>query len=561
MRIRNRFVKPKLLAFNREEFLRSIESIDSKSHPIVSFDFFDTLVFRKSNTHYAGWRDISIGFFCNRITAEILARIIGRFKGYPEVNMKDIYRFMFTRWDPQIEIQYETNNLRPNPILRQIYNDLVSKGITVIVVSDTHFEKTLLASWLESFEFFSSDIYTSQEYLLTKSTGLFDLIHATCKFEYKRWVHIGDNPYSDITAPQKLGITALFYPKLMDQLKDLQLLSVRGTKKLSKFGRLEFGVSTHLRELLCNEKYPDWNQDDLTFWYVGFLVGAPVSRSISEKIHSDYLQEQFNLILYSSRDGYLPFISHSLSYPLDPVKYFKTSREISMNANFPAYVAQLIDNSKKVAVFDLGWRGSTFNSLVREFPHVTWYGYFWILRNPHLLKLAITQMAQRNKMNFWRSRDFLEIIFTDPSNGYGTLNGNLEPVQRANQVGDTARRLMLIGSESGIRTNMPPMNLSEATFLLSLITLFPSKNLLSLFESERHQIRNTKGNYLVTNSWSRLFSSNRVMWPPSAHLKRSYIGFDSVVFKLLVLLKESAQRGLNLFNRIRNLIVKQVEQR
>ena len=226
-----------------------------------------------------------------------------------------------------------------------------------------------------------------------------------------------------------------------------------------------------------------------------------------------------------------------------------------MRELFPRYVDQLIGNSEKVAIFDLGWRGSTLDSLKKEFPDVKWFGYFWILRNRKLKKLTVSQIAQQNQLSFWRSRDFLEILFTDPSSGYGSLNSDLKPVQRSNQVNDTARLLMLEGSEFGVQTTTPCLPVSDATFLLSLVTRFPSKKLLSLFDSERHQIRGDESYYLVTNSWSRLFSKNRVMWPPSALLKRSYFGLDSIVFKLLVVLKELIQRTLNLSNRARNLVL------
>ena len=552
---RNIIVRPHSVTFNRDEFLRKIDSIDSNSVHTVSFDFFDTLVFRNSISHHSGWREVSLGFYFNRILAEVLARVIGRLSGRPEVNLGDIYRFILPRWNPGVEIENETKNLRPNPFLRDIFNDLIIRGVRVVVISDTHFENSVISTWLDKLGFSNSTVYTSQEFFVTKSTGLFEVIHDLRSLPYEHWIHVGDNPRSDISAAEMLGIDALFYPKLLAQFQDIPLLSPRGQKRLSKFGAQEFAVSTHLRELVCSSRPPNLNQEDLLLWYLGFFIGAPVSRSISEKIHFDHLAKQFDIILYSSRDGYLPFISHSFSYPLDPTVYFKTSRAMSMRELFPRYVDQLIGNSEKVAIFDLGWRGSTLDSLKKEFPDVKWFGYFWILRNRKLNRQTVSQIAQQNKLSFWRSRDFLEVLFTDPSSGYGSLNSDLEPVQRSNQVNDKARLLMLEGSEFGVRTTTPCLAVTDATFLLSLITRFPSKKVLSLFDSEQHEIRGGESNYLVTNSWSRLFSKNRVMWPPSALLKRSYFGLDSIVFKLLVVLKELIQRTLNLSNRARNLVL------
>ena len=55
---------------------------------LVSFDFFDTLVFRKSFTHYQLWKNQSNIFFLARSLAEFIARTNNRIKGIPEVTAR-----------------------------------------------------------------------------------------------------------------------------------------------------------------------------------------------------------------------------------------------------------------------------------------------------------------------------------------------------------------------------------------------------------------------------------------------------------------------------------------
>lgn len=534
--------------FDLKEFQDSLLSSDPAQFNTISFDFFDTLVFRKSITHYAGWRRISFGFFCNRLTAEVISRVVGRLRGRLEVKMQDIYRFMLPFWKPDIEISFEEKNLLPNPFLLNVFNALSQQGRALLVISDTHFDSKTVSRWLEKFGFNNCLVVTSQEYLKTKSTGLFIDVHQERSIAYSEWIHIGDNLRSDINSAKDLGIRAVYFPKLFEQIENLNLLSQRGIRRLRRDRTEEYAVVSYLRQALCSPNFELQNTAESFLSYLGLFVGAPISRSISEEIHQVHLDQDFDSIFYSSRDGWLPYCWHLLLYPDDPILYFKTSRAMLTSEYFSGYVLGLIGNSRKIALFDLGWRGSTLSYLVKQFPKTSWSGFFWQIRNRGGMQYRRFQTRSLSPLAIWRARDFVELIFSDSSNGYASLNQALEPLERNDSSTTTNRLQILKGSMAGIQPGLPSLNLEQSTYLLELFSKYPSKKLAAAFANERHEIRQGVNDFLVTNSWQRLFSRNRVMWPGSAYLPKSKLVIDQIFFRFLFHCKEMLQRLANVIN-------------
>jgi FMN phosphatase YigB (HAD superfamily) len=534
--------------FNLNQFRASLLSSDPTQFNTVSFDFFDTLVFRASLTHYAGWKRISYSFFFNRLVAEVVSRVVARLKGRPEVQMGDIYRFMLPIWTPDMEIVMERENLVPNPYLLQLFNALSAQGRTILVISDTHFDSNTIGEWLRGFGFNDCSVFTSQEFIKTKSTGLFAEIHAARKIAYSEWIHIGDNLRSDIQSATGLGIRALHFPQLFEQFRNLNLLSGRGLKRLSRHHETEFAVSSYLREALCSPDFETEPKSDSFLPYLGLFVGAPISRSIAEEIHAAHMQQDFDQILYSSRDGWLPYCWHRNLYPDDPILYFKTSRAMTLSEHFADYVHGITGDSRKIALFDFGWRGTTLSYLVKKFPQISWNGFFWQVRNADGLKSRSFTSHSSRPLAIWRARDFVELVFTDPSNGYADLNETLEPIERRGSS-DTSNRLEILrGSMAGIQQGLSSLNLEQSTFLLELFSRYPSRELATALAEEKHEIREGINDFLVTNSWSRLFSKNRVMWPGSAYLPDSKLMIDQILFRILFHFKELLQRSVNVFN-------------
>jgi hypothetical protein len=216
--------------------------------------------------------------------------------------------------------------------------------------------------------------------------------------------------------------------------------------------------------------------------------------------------------------------------------------------HFVDYVHGIVGDSRQIALFDFGWRGTTLSYLVKKFPQISWSGFFWQVRNPDGLKSRSFGARGSHPLAIWRARDFVEIVFTDPSNGYGDLNEALRPMERNSSSNASNRLEILRGSMAGIQQGLPFLNLEQSTFLLELFSRYPSRELATALAEEKHDIREGVNDFLVTNSWSRLFSKNRVMWPGSGYLRDSKLIIDQIVFRFLFHIKELLQRSINVLN-------------
>lgn len=522
-----------------------------KVYKHVSFDFFDTLFYRSSVTHHRGWKQISTSFAINRFFAELIARSVAKIKGRGEIRFHDIYRYMFKKWTPDLEIENEFMLLRPNIILREIFNDLLTQGVSVSVISDTHFEAKHLAKWLALHNFQSVPIYTSQEFMLTKTTGLFKHLKSELLIDSNSWLHLGDNLTADVISAKNEGISALHYPKITQQLQDHGILSEKAIHYLMRRGNqgIQLLDSIRLNFLLCPSTL--LGKESNTIQEVGAIIVGPLAETIARAVHSQSLESGSELILYSSRDGWLPFRFHKKLFSSENVQYFRTSRALSSDPLYGDYVARVISTSQRVSIYDLGWRGSTISKLREIFPSVQWFGQFGYLRNGKLRQVSeVFENSRFEKATIWRSRDFVEILFPDGSPGYNALSDELVPVERSTNSRSKAGSLILQGFELFLDSDFSSLTPRQAGLLLHVTCRFPSKSLRVALSDEYHDIREGQFSPLITNSWKVVLSGSRVMWPYASGLDKNATIFERAVFKLLVFQKETIQRSKNLFGRI-----------
>lgn len=518
---------------------------------VVSFDLFDTLIYRKSISHYQMWKSESRSYFVRRAMAEFMARVVKRIKGIPEVSESDIYNLMPKRWDLEFEIGLELNNLLPNPVTVNLLKKAISSGRNVCIISDTHFRESDIKRFLSHLSIPEVKIFTSSEYGLTKSTGLFAEVQKQLGVSFSDWIHIGDNLHSDVISPKNLGINSFFYPSMKSQLMDSGLVSPDGYKFLRRSKEQGIhSISGMFTNLLTenNKSVPDAAEFPRL---LGSIMGDLVSTAIAQEIHTMHNKENYDCILYSSRDGWLPFIAHQRLFPNDPIQYFKTSRRILKDPNFRNYLSSIIGNGEKTLVYDLGWRGSTARIITIFFPEKNWdYVYWQLLGKKKENQIELNPGTILNRLRMWRSRDFLESIFTDSSKGYDKISINLRPIEREESFGSEFKDPMLMGAKSGIEHHSHSSNLKMASLTLEAICRYPSRQLIKFAEGYSHQVNQESDGLLVITSWKNLLGKSRVLW---SYGSRSYSEnrFNKTAFTIAVLLKELAQRAANLIVRFR----------
>lgn len=110
----------------------------------------------------------------------------------------------------ELEIKYEKENLRANPLAKRMFEEAVKAGKRVILVAETCMPKALLKEILEDCGYAHyTELYVSGELHKAKASGnLFRYIAAEQELDFKVWLHIGADYHSDINVPRSLGITA-----------------------------------------------------------------------------------------------------------------------------------------------------------------------------------------------------------------------------------------------------------------------------------------------------------------------------------------------------------------
>lgn len=152
-----------------------------------------------------------------RIKAESAAR---QETDAQEISLKQIYEFLgeYIGWSDddagqamEREIGAEKASVRAVPQTKKMVADIRKGGGRIIYVSDMYLPQETVKELLVENGFWSEDdaIYVSSEYGKTKSTGdLYLQIMEDEGISPEKLYHLGDNHYSDVKVPKKLGIKA-----------------------------------------------------------------------------------------------------------------------------------------------------------------------------------------------------------------------------------------------------------------------------------------------------------------------------------------------------------------
>ncbi|OKH23790.1 hypothetical protein NIES593_09025 [Hydrococcus rivularis NIES-593] len=239
---------------------------------VHSFDVFDTVLVRiwakptdlfwelGNQLQRKNLITISVEAWMNlRVEAERQAR---KKSVTEEVTIEEIYKPLaeYLDWSPdtvarviQQEINLELLSLRPVPEIKKRIQELHQCRERIIYISDMYLPKEAIELFLQKNQLWEDGdrLYLSSEMGLTKaSRKLFELcLDKECLKPYQL-THIGDNLYSDVKVPKKLGIQTKYfaqthlnrYEKLVAETIDVPL----------KFRSLLAGTS-RLTRLQCQE--------------------------------------------------------------------------------------------------------------------------------------------------------------------------------------------------------------------------------------------------------------------------------------------------------------------
>lgn len=202
-----------------------------EQHDIISFDIFDTLLARRIQRPRDIFQvmDSRLGeraycFSRERVEAE------DSFPGGYNPNFHEIYekiknKLGLTQGETeelkQLEITIEKQFLTRRHKMCEIFCWAVKLGKRVCIVSDMYWTKEMLEGLLAEFGISGyEDIWVSCEYRKSKQGGLYENYREeTAVKGQEKYLHIGDNLYSDILAAQGAGIDAYQIYSIQEKLE------------------------------------------------------------------------------------------------------------------------------------------------------------------------------------------------------------------------------------------------------------------------------------------------------------------------------------------------------
>lgn len=286
---------------------------------IVSFDVFDTLLFRKVNEpeiifDLVGKHFGIHGFRKLRMDEqnEASRRVYEKYK-FPHANIDEIYEVLaehteiLVNWNEvkAFELQMEEDALVVNKEMMDIFQYAKSTGKRVVATSDMYLMANTLKRILEKNGYIGLDyVYCSaDEHKAKFNCKLFETVAQKEEVSYKEILHIGDNPSADVDIPSRFDIKTYLYKRDIDMEKIKNVL--------------DSDIDKGLYKILY--------QKERGFWYnLGIEIGGPLYMALYFWLEPK-VKNSGKKFYFLSRDGYnLYQIFKNAGY--DNIEYLYTSR-------------------------------------------------------------------------------------------------------------------------------------------------------------------------------------------------------------------------------------------
>ena len=297
-----------------------------EGHEVVSFDAFDTLIFRPHAKpadlfYFVGERLSYTDFRSVRIEAERRARERSmRERGHAEVTLEEIWRELAeeTGLDcgdgMRTEMEAEETLCYANPFMLEVWERLTSMQKRIIVTTDMYLPETCIRRILEKNGFVGAErIFVSGACKKSKADGsIFSMVRDA--LGTADIIHVGDHEKSDLVLAKENGFSALLYPN--------------PTKCAEKYRpqAMSFLVGSAYRGVVSNYLYHGLTVHSMEYEY-GFLYGGLFVLGYCRFIHDYCRKNGIGRVLFLSRDGDTLRRAYAMLYPEDDFCYALWSRK------------------------------------------------------------------------------------------------------------------------------------------------------------------------------------------------------------------------------------------
>jgi len=337
--------------------------IELKSLKIISFDIFDTLLTRPvlNPTDILVLLDSCFheiidkrGNKISKIRIDCENELI-RERGVENVTIDLIYRKIKNRTnlDSKIinnikkkEISLEMDLLEINNEVHNILLNAKMNKKKIILTSDMYFTSKYIALFLDKFHIEYDSLYISANFKKRKDKGdLFDEIIYIEKILPSEMLHIGDNINSDYIIPLKKGILSFHYNS--SYIKERKNILFESQNNKNEITSIFLGyLLTKENNLVSKENMKFMNIYDFGYYFLGpILLSMMLHILLSKKI-----QNKYDILFFSSRDGYLPMKVYELLRNITakgiPGRYIYCGRRAINIAYYDNNVFDYLSNNK-----------------------------------------------------------------------------------------------------------------------------------------------------------------------------------------------------------------------
>lgn len=299
-----------------------LKHVQSEGFKTVSFDIFDTLVFRRCACPKEVFSN-SLAFLPSHVNMTMDKGEYGELRVQTErqakrntlsgeVSLEQIYVNMPFLEETsaallQAELAAEKCFGYVYAPMQQLIAKLQKQGVKVFLVSDMYLSKAQIRECFFSCypDLQNLPLYVSSEYELNKASGLlFDNLSKLNQIDKASWYHIGDNPLSDYRMPIKMGLQAKCLAPQVDSPKVMHLESALFPDK-QHFNFVRMLAATHNSDanepIACD---------------IGSLVWGPVLFSFVDWVIDQTVKANSNCILCFMREAevFTPLIKLRLQH-------------------------------------------------------------------------------------------------------------------------------------------------------------------------------------------------------------------------------------------------------
>lgn len=335
--------------------LNELIPVIPKDVKVISFDCFDTLIWRKAIEPKDVFYDLcqhpimqELGFtVALRTMSENVAYQLKRIKtNTTQVSLNEIYAQAFPDADASliqqlvdIEIETEMKTCFAYPPMVSFIEKLHQLGYKIIITSDIYFTKPMLLKLLshclpESTLACFHEIFTSCDHASAKYEKLFQKVLDKNLINASQLLHIGDHPISDVDRPAQYGINTAHFVQYEKSISEILRMTPVVAPYIDETIRQSRSLTLPFKPLLATQL----SKDSTPATIIGYSVIGPIMLAFAEYLN--HTLEQLSLpperikVGFLLRDAYLPARAYHERFQTNLGQDIRISRFSAFAASF-----------------------------------------------------------------------------------------------------------------------------------------------------------------------------------------------------------------------------------